>query len=515
MRPISNVVDVTNYVMLALGNPIHAFDRTTLADDRILVRRAHDGETLRTLDGTERRLDAGDLVIADGRQAVALAGIMGGEETEVRDATTEILLEAANFEPVGLLRTSERLKLRTEGSNRWEKGVDPHLAPQAAALATELLVEICGASWTGHADVHGALPERASIRLRPDRADALIGLQTPPEEQRAILERFGFETEDDRVTVPTWRARDVTREVDLVEEIARVRLDEVPFTLPRRSEMFGSLTPVQRFRRRIEDVLVGLGLAEIYTPSLVPTVAEPGGLTLPDPVGDQATLRTTLLHGLVEAARRNAAVGNDELAFFEIARVYLPRSSDLPDEQVRVAALVEGGFARVKGVVEALYGALKVELAVEPTERPFLYPGRAAALEAGWLGELHPELLEGRWGALELDLDLLCAGSRDPVQYEDVLTFPPVKHDFAFVVDAALPAETLFAAAREAAGPELREVHFLSDFREPPIPAGKKSLAFRAEFRSPERTLTDDEVAPLRERIVTALAERFGAELRA
>ena len=137
--------------------------------------------------------------------------------------------------------------------------MDPHLAPQAAALATELLVEICGASWTGHADVHGALPERASIRLRPDRADALIGLQTPPEEQRAILERFGFETEDDRVTVPTWRARDVTREVDLVEEIARVRLDEVPFTLPRRSEMFGSLTPVQRFRRRIEDVLVGLG----------------------------------------------------------------------------------------------------------------------------------------------------------------------------------------------------------------------------------------------------------------
>ncbi len=326
MRPISNVVDVTNYVMLALGNPVHAFDRSTLADDRILVRRAHAGETLRTLDGTERRLDGDDLVIADGRRAVALAGIMGGEETEVRDATTEVLLEAANFEPVGLLRTSERLKLRTEGSNRWEKGVDPHLAPQAAALATELLVEICGASWTGHADIHGDLPERRSIRLRADRADALIGLQTPPEEQRAILERFGFETEDDRVTVPTWRARDVTREVDLVEEIARVRLDEVPFTLPRRSEMFGSLTPVQKLRRRIEDVLVGLGLAEIYTPSLVPTVAEPGGLTLPDPVGNQATLRTTLLHGLVETARRNAAVGNEGLAFFEIARVYLPRA---------------------------------------------------------------------------------------------------------------------------------------------------------------------------------------------
>ena len=515
MRPISNVVDVTNYVMLALGNPIHAFDRATLAQDRIVVRRAAAGEKLRTLDGTERELVETDLVIADGKRAVALAGIMGGEETEVRDTTTEVLLEAANFEPVGLLRTSERLKLRTEGSNRWEKGVDPHLAPQAAALATQLLVELTGAGWVGHTDVHGELPERAVIRLRPERVDRLIGLETPADEQYAILERFGFDVADGEVTVPTWRARDVTREVDLVEEIARVRLDDVPFTLPVRRAMFGSLSPVQRLRRRVEDVLVGLGLAEIYTPSLVPTAAEPDGLTLPDPVGDQATLRTTLLHGLVETARRNESVGNEQLAFFEIARVYLPRGSELPEEHLRVAGLVEGGFGRVKGVVEALYGALKVELSVAPAAKPFLYPGRAAETEAGWLGELHPDLLEGRWGAIELDVDILFARSGDPVQYEDVITFPPVKQDLAFVVDVAVPAEALFAAAREAAGPELREVGFLSDFREPPIPDGKKSLAFRVEFRSPERTLSDDDVAPLRERIVTALAEQFGAELRA
>ncbi|MBA3787956.1 MAG: phenylalanine--tRNA ligase subunit beta, partial [Actinobacteria bacterium] len=193
MRPISNVVDVTNYVMLALGNPIHAFDRSMLAQDRIVVRRAAAGEKLRTLDGTARELVAADLVIADGERAVALAGIMGGEETEVRDSTTELLLEAANFEPVGLLRTSERLKLRTEGSNRWEKGVDPHLASQAAAFATQLLVELTGATWVGHADVHGELPERQVVRLRPERADRLIGLETPPEEQRSLLERFGFE----------------------------------------------------------------------------------------------------------------------------------------------------------------------------------------------------------------------------------------------------------------------------------------------------------------------------------
>lgn len=353
------------------------------------------------------------------------------------------------------------------------------------------------------------------VRLRPERADRLIGLETPPEEQRSLLERFGFEVADDDVIVPTWRARDVTREVDLVEEIARVRLDDVPFTLPARRAMFGSLSPNQRLRRRVEDVLVGAGLAEVYTPSLVPTAAEPGGLTLPDPVGDQATMRTTLLHGLVETARGNVSSGNERLAFFEIARVYLPRGSELPEEHLRVGGLVEGGFARAKGVLEVLYGSLKVELSVAPATQPFLYPGRAAGVEAGWLGELHPELLDGQWSAFELDLELLLAGSRDPVQYEDVITFPPVKQDLAFVVDLGVPAAAIFAAAREAAGPELRDVRFLSDFREPPIPAGKKSLAFRVEFRSPERTLTDADVAPIRERIVASLAERFGAELRA
>ncbi|MBA2332043.1 MAG: hypothetical protein H0V94_04545, partial [Actinobacteria bacterium] len=396
-----------------------------------------------------------------------------------------------------------------------EKGVDPQLAPQAAALATELLVELAGARWVGHADVHGELPTRPVIRLRPERVDRLIGLETAVEEQRAILERFGFDVAEGEVTVPTWRARDVTREVDLVEEIARVLLDDVPFTLPVRRAMFGSLTPVQQLRRRIEDALVGAGLAEVYTPSLVPTAAEPDGLTLPDPVGDQATLRTSLLHGLVESARRNVSAGSEGLSFFEIARVYLPRGAELPDEHVRVGALVEGGYRRAKGVLEVLYEALTIDLAVTAIARPFLYPGRAAALEEGWLGELAPALLEGRWGAFELDLDLLLAGARGPVQYEEVIAFPPVKQDLAFVLDVGIQAEAVFSVVREAAGSALREVRFLSDFREPPISAGKKSLAFRIEFRSAERTLTDEDVAPLRERIVTTLARAFGAELRA
>ena len=243
MRPISNVVDATNYAMLGLGSPLHAYDLAKLRNGaRIVVRRAAPGEELRTLDDTLRRLDPRDLVITDGEHPVALAAIMGGLDTEVDDATTDVMLEAANFEPTGIQASSERLGLRTEGSNRWEKGVDPHLAAQAATLATELMVRYAEARWTGEADVHGELPARAVIRLRPERSDALIGLAVPPDQQRRILTGLGFEVADDwQVTVPTWRARDVYREVDLVEEIARFELDEVPFTLPvRRDSSAGS-----------------------------------------------------------------------------------------------------------------------------------------------------------------------------------------------------------------------------------------------------------------------------------
>ena len=207
MRPISNVVDVTNYVMHTLGNPLHAFDSDKLAGGRIIVRRARKGEEFTSLDGNLRKLDPEDLVIADAERAVAFAGIMGGLDTEVRDETTSVLLEAANFEPLGILRSSERHGLRTEGSGRWEKGVDPYLAPQAAALATELIVEVAGSRWTGDVDVKGDLPEAAVVRLRPERTNALIGLEIPAQEQVRILDKLGFRVSGESAEVPTWRAR--------------------------------------------------------------------------------------------------------------------------------------------------------------------------------------------------------------------------------------------------------------------------------------------------------------------
>jgi phenylalanyl-tRNA synthetase beta chain len=508
VRAISNVVDVTNYVMLALGNPLHAFDFATLEGGRVVVRRANKGEELTTLDGTLRTLTKDDLLIADAKRGIALAGIMGGEETEVSEGTTTVLLEAANFEPIGILRSSERHSLRTEGSNRWEKGVDPHLAGPAAALATQLLVELAGARWTGAVDVQGELPEPAVVPLRPGRASEVLGLDVAEERQRKVLERVGFEAANGGYRVPTWRARDVTREIDLVEEVARFELAAIPFTLPRREAMYGRLTRWQRLRRDVEDVLVGCGYSEAYTPSLVVS----GPIVLPEPISAElGALRETLLPSLVAAARWNLSVDADSVALFEIARAYPERGR----EPWHVAGIADGGFAQAKWAVEQIYAALGIEPVYERASEPFLHPGKAARTAEGWLGELNPAELEGVWGAFELDLDALAAAAGGTVRFAEVSTYPELRQDLAFVVDEDVPAADLLAAIRESGGELLREVAVFDEYRGPQIGEGKRSLAFRVSFGSTERTLTDEDIAPVRGTIAGALADRFGATLRA
>ncbi len=516
MRPISNVVDITNYVMLALGNPLHAFDFDTLAGGCIVVRRARAGEELRTLDGELRALDPEDLLIADAERAIALAGIMGGAETEVGEQTTTVLLEAANFEPYGLWRSSERLRLRTEGSNRWEKGVDPHLAEPAAVHATELLVELVGARFAGHADVHGDLPERPLVRLRPDAAERVGGLPFPEGGQRERLTRLGFDVDDDwSVRVPTWRARDVTREVDVVEEIVRFHLLEVPANLPTRTEMFGRLTRDQRLRRLAGDVLVGCGLFEVYTYSLEAKDPDPAALELPIPLSAfQRVLRTTLLNGLVSTAQHNVDVGNEEVALFEMAHVYLPSGEQLPHERWRLGGIVLGGFSRAKGAVETVLEALKVDAPFEPGEHPFMAAPVSASVAGGWVSQLDPALLEGEWGVFELDLAELFKRAPERVLYEDVVTYPAVKQDLAVAVSEDVSGAALLDAAREAAGPVLRDARVFDVYRGEQVGEGRKSVAIHLVFQSPERTLTDEEATELRGRIVAALAAQFDAELR-
>jgi phenylalanyl-tRNA synthetase beta chain len=405
--------------------------------------------------------------------------------------------------------------LRTEGSTRWEKGVDPYLAEQAARLATQLIVELAGARWTGNADVHDRLPERPVVRFRPERTDAVMGLVTPPDEQRAILRRLEFEVDGETVVAPTWRARDVTREIDVVEEVARFRLNDVPARLPRRQAMFGRLTKMQRVRRKIQDTLVAFGFSEAYTWSLVPEGTAPGAVRLQEPLSsEQAELRTSLLDGLAASARRNADVGNEQVALFELAHVYLPTGEQLPEERWHVGGIVQGGFSVAKGAVEGLYAALGVEPAFTPAD-DVDRRGRGARTDEGWVLVLRDADLPGEWGAFELDVDALVARVPEVIVYEDVITYPAVRQELAFVLDEDVPAGDVFAAAREAAAPELREIRFLSDYREPPIPPGKKSLAFSVAFQSSERTLRDEDAAELRNRVVEALGRRFGAELRA
>jgi phenylalanyl-tRNA synthetase beta chain len=516
MRSISNVVDVTNYVMHVWGSPLHAFDRSKLAGGRIVVRRAHKGETLRTLDGTERHVLPTDLLITDGEKAVALAAIMGGLESEVAEDTTELLLEAANFEPIGVLKTSERLALRTEGSNKWEKGVDPYAAEPAAVLASRLLVDLTGAALTGSVDVHEGLPERPVVAFRPERASRVIGLEVPEDEQRGLLTRLGFEVADDlRVTVPTWRARDVTREIDLAEEVARAVLDRVPRTMPLRRAVAGHLTSLQRFRRTVEDVLVGAGFSEAYTWSLTASDPNPEALRLPEAMSSEhAVLRTTLLHGLVEAARVNVDAGNDGIRLFEVARVYLPTGEQLPEERWRVGGIAEGGFEPARAALEALYDAIHVPLELRRTSLDHLHPGKAAETDAGWLGELHPTLLDGSWGAFELDLDALMAPLPERILYDDVITYPANRQDIAVAVGEDVEVAALVAAAHEAAGPELRDVRPFDVYRGEQVGDARKSVALHLVFQSAERTLSDDEVSVLRDRIVSTLGERFDAELR-
>jgi phenylalanyl-tRNA synthetase beta chain len=299
-----------------------------------------------------------------------------------------------------------------------------------------------------------------------------------------------------------------------VEEVARFRLENVPATLPLRQAMYGRLNHFQRLRRQVEDVLAGAGLYEAYTYSLQPEDPDPQAIELPVPLSSQQKiLRTTLTVGLLEAARHNVDMGNHDVELFEVAHVYLP-PGPAPVERWRLGGIVQGGFFRAKGIVEAVFDALQVDAVFERAQVLAGSP-LGARVQSGWVAQHGPVDMDGEWSAFELDLEELFALVPERILYRDVITYPPLRQDLAFVVDEGVPAGELLAAAREAAGDELREVRFLSDYRGDQIPTGKKSLAFAVAFQSPERTLSDEDATRLRDAIVASLSARFGAELRA
>ena len=510
MRPISNVVDVTNYVMLALGSPLHAFDYDSLAGGRIVVRRARPGETLETLDGSQRELVPDDLVIADAERPIAIAGVMGGANTEVSDATTSVLLEAANFEPLTVLRSGERLRMRTESQTRWEKGVDAG----ARGRGSDLRDGAPGGARRGALDRarrgtrrsgRAAVDRLRSVAHRP--RDRPTRFREP--EQRDRLERLGFGVAADwTVQTPSWRARDVRRDIDLVEEVARFRLEDVPATLPVRQAMFGRLTHDQRLRRQVEDVLVGAGLYEAYTYSLQPDDPDPSAIVLPVPLSSQQrVLRTTLRLGLLDAARHNVADRQRRRRLFEVAHVYLPAEPRarraLACRRHRARRASRSRRASSSGSSSRCTSSRASRLRDRSRKRP---SARRCSRAGSRSTRRSTSTASGvRSSSTSRELFALVP---ERILYRDVITYPPLRLDLAFVVDEQRAGRR--AARRRARRGGRRAARGAVPERLPRRPDPGRQEVGRARLRVPvaERTLSDEDGARLRDAIVRALAKR-------
>jgi phenylalanyl-tRNA synthetase beta chain len=570
-RPINNVVDITNYVMLLTAQPLHAFDLDKVPGGALTVRVAGDGEKMTTLDGVERSLDAETVLVCDGDGPTGIAGIMGGQVSEVSAGTTRVLLEVANWNGTNILRTSRLLGLRSEASSRFEKQLHPDLCLRAQKIASRLLVELCGAKLVpGTIDVGAEGPAAPRIELRAARVEGLLGMRIDQADQVAYLQRLGFgvevDGEDLRVEVPPDRHHDVTREVDLIEEVGRVHgfEEHLPTTLPAVAEKVGSLSREQQLRRRVEDGLRDLGFDQVVGWSFTDP-GEAGRLRIPDgdpradavrlanPLSeDQSAMRTTLLGSLLDVASRNLAREADSVALFESGQVYLqldaigdgPLAGVFAGEQpapfaephrlagLAVGPLVEkswrgGGepadFFALKAALEALAAQLGVELGFEAAPEPFLHPGRSAAVEiagvpVGWIGEVHP-LVCREWdlhAAVGFEIAtaaLVGVATTGEESYEDVISFPSVRQDLAVLVPDEVTAIAVRDAVLEGGGELLHSADVFDLFEGEQLGEGRKSLALRLEFRAADRTLTDEEVLAQREAIKANL-EQIGGSLR-
>lgn len=571
MRPINNIVDITNYVMLELGQPLHAFDYARLrprpGGDRpaIIVRRARPGERMTTLDGVDRELDPEMLLITDGQGPVAIAGVMGGLESEVTEETTDVLLESANFDYINNRRTAKMLNISSEAATRFGKRVDPELTVKALARACQLMEELAGGKAERlYADLYPGRKEPTVIDLRLSDVPRILGADVPPTEVERILHALEFQTEpagEDvlRVTVPSYRL-DVTQPVDLIEEVGRIwGYDRLPSTLirdelpPQRDNV-----PLQ-LEEAVRDILVGAGLQEVITyPLLNPELEgklypnrplDPSAyIGLANPMSSERThLRRMLAANLLVTVRSHLRYV-DRVAIFEIGRVYLKREGeDLPDEDPRLGIAMTGprglggwldrsaeplDFFDLKGVVETLLARLNIEaVAYRPVQHPTYQPGRVAEIvltlegsdeeiQLGTLGEIHPQVRE----AFDLPNQRICLAElrlRPLIErygqiriLRPIPPYPAVKEDLAIVVDEDIPAEKVERVIREAGGQLLRDVSLFDVYRGAPVPPGKRSLAYALTYQAPDRTLTDEEVATVRERIIRRLERELGAQLR-
>lgn len=556
IRPINNVVDISNYVMLEMGQPLHTFDYDTLAGHKIIVRRAQDGEKMFTLDNQERTFNGDTLLICDAEKPVGIAGVMGGLTTEVTEATCNILIEAACFHPVSIRRTSKSLGLRSEASLRFEKGLDAHNTLYAAHRAAQLMADLAeGQVVHGVIDVVSVLPEKVVVTVREKRVNQILGTDLTMAEISSFMERLGFASElcaeGLKVTIPSYR-QDISREIDLIEEVARLNgYDRIPVSLPSGAMTEGRKTRFQRLEDQVRRFLSGAGFMEAITYSFI-SPKDFDRLHLPEdsalrhvveiknPLSDeQSVMRTTLVPGLLETASRNTSRRNLDFAIFECGRIFLPGEEQLPQEPLMLGGVLSGKVERgwnnqpqaldfyfLKGVLAGMLNRLGIERwSLKAESFPgFLHPGRAGNIfmgdtYIGFMGELHPAVqenyhLENRTYIFQVYLEKILEAALEVVKYRPVPKYPAVDRDMALVVQDAIPAQSIENIIWENGENILTGVTLFDVYKGTQIPEGCKSLAYALTFQSGERTLTDDEVSLVFQKIKTRLSEKFDVELR-
>ncbi len=555
MRPINNIVDVTNYVMLEYGQPLHAFDYSKIKGSKIIVRRAGDGEKIMSLDGVERELSGEMLVIADKERAVAIAGVMGGASSEVGGDTTAILLEAASFNPASIHYTSRSLLLPSEASMRFERGISPEMTAPAIKRATELIIKLGGGKAArGIIDVYPGKKGRSPILISTEKINRLLGTNFSHDQIVATLSSLGFDVKEVdsemQVNVPYWRS-DIRLEVDLAEEVARIiGYDEIPATLLSKPLPKQNAEPMVSLKEKVRRGLGGFGFSEVITYSLVSLEAlkkllpesgplEPLPLRLANPMtAEQEYLRTNLRLNLLLALKENRKHEEGGLRLFELGRVYLPRQNDLPDERDVVCGILSGSrfeqswqtqdepfdFFDVKGVVESLLDKLGVETSFGGTRDGSLHPNKQAALivageNIGLLGEVHPQVLKAfeipddAVYLFEIDLTSLLPFTLEHKMFQPIPRFPAIIRDIALVVDSGVAHQIILDIIKGF--PLVSEVTLFDIYTGEQIGENKKSLAYRITFQSPTHTLTDKEADKVQEQILSKLAKELGATLRA
>jgi len=558
MRSINNVVDITNFVMMELGQPLHAFDFNLLRENRIVVRRAGQGDKFTTLDGQERTLEASDLVICDGVGPVALAGVMGGLDSEVQDDTKDILLESAYFNPVAIRRTSKRLGLHTESSHRFERGTDVDMVPLALDRAAAMIAELAdGTVAPGAVDVYPEQLARRIVTITASRTSEVLGLELGIGDISDKLAAIGLKCEPGdgalMVEIPNFRP-DLEREIDLIEEVARlVGYDQIPVTMPVSSLTCQQLPAHLSLERKVRDQMTSLGYSEIINYSFFnPECLDRIGLSDNDPrrqnvrilnplAEDQGVMRTTLVPSLLETAARNLAYRSEDLALFELRPVF--RSSDgadLPQESLRLTAILCGrreplGWAQsdakvdffdMKGAIEDLLCSLRITGLTwdKQSDEAYYHPGKSSALYCGdrllgTLGELHPEVLYefdlGQSAIIcDLDVEALFEIGSGKIQFQPMSRYPDVQRDSAFLVDIEISAQQVLTVLGRVKIKDLEKIELFDVYSGEGIPEGKKSLAIRASYRALDRTLTDELIQNLHGKLVKAMEKELSAELR-